>query len=347
MTNTPKPKQRNGKSWPVRILDWVLGNALYLAMAVIIAAAGIAVYQGALYSAQTFGFHGLGAQAFAALPDALMVVCMGWQRRRGITPEQRLVAQEWMRHALKFSVLTNMISALLIILLLIVGVAVTRSRAGLALLVPALLGSLVIVWQRNAVGAQNKMILVVGGVMAVAIAAAAQFVLTVIVPRFDAMRESEVRFEAWPDVIRAASAVQPWGAGVGSFDPIYRSIERLDIMTAAFLNHAHNDYLEIWLEAGVFGALLLAAFLAWWWSVTIKAWRSSEKNRSSSLRRAASLVVGLLLVHSIFDYPLRTPLLAMVFALACACLVVHREEGGSPIRRQRSRAFSAPDDRGE
>lgn len=112
-TNTPKAKQRKGTHWAMRLMDWALRNAMYLAMAVIIGAAGVAVYAGALYSATVFGFHGWSAYSFAALPDALMVVCTALQRRKNIEAAQRQAAQTWMRVGLGFSMLTNMIAALL------------------------------------------------------------------------------------------------------------------------------------------------------------------------------------------------------------------------------------------
>lgn len=216
------------------------------------------------------------------------------------------------------------IGALLAILLLIVGVAVTRSRAGLALLAPALLGSLAIIWRRGAFGSQSGVLLISAGVIATALAVVAQFALPAVLRRFDAMANGEARFNTWPDVIRAGREVQPWGGGAGAFDALYRSIERVELMSDSYLNHAHNDYLEIWMETGVAGAGVLTVFLLWWGSASIRAWRLPGRDRASGLQMAASLVIGLLLIHSVIDYPLRTPAMAIIFAFASTCLASAR-----------------------
>ncbi len=52
----------------------------------------------------------------------------------------------------------------------------------------------------------------------------------------------------------AAQSYLPVGSGLGSFDPVYRSVEPLERLDATFFNQAHNDYLEIWLETGWIGA---------------------------------------------------------------------------------------------
>jgi hypothetical protein len=62
----------------------------------------------------------------------------------------------------------------------------------------------------------------------------------------------------------------------------------------------------------------------------------------AGLARAGSAMVGIVLAHSIVDYPIRTAAIAAVFALGCALMVppVARrsreepaeEEGSAPLR---------------
>ena len=61
------------------------------------------------------------------------------------------------------------------------------------------------------------------------------------------------------------------------------------------------------------------------------AWKSDL--RGANLARAGSVIVGIVLMHSIVDYPLRTSSIAAVFAVACALLVPY-----SPAARRRSAA---------
>src|SRR5581483_9726291 len=88
----------------------------------------------------------------------------------------------------------------------------------------------------------------------------------------------------------------------------------------AYVNHAHDDYLETWLELGWPGLALIAAFLAWWLVSVVRIGRNGRDD-DASLATAGAVVVGLLLAHSAVDYPLRTPALATLFALGCGLMV--------------------------
>lgn len=112
-------RQRNRQR--VRKVSNVLReNSITLALALIIVASGIAVFDGALYSATAFGFGTtvwLGfisaARVFALMPDALMVLSAAKMREKGISPTQRLTARRSMRFGLGFSLFTNMNAAVL------------------------------------------------------------------------------------------------------------------------------------------------------------------------------------------------------------------------------------------
>ena len=54
--------------------------------------------------------------------------------------------------------------------------------------------------------------------------------------------------------------------------PFYRAWEPLDLMGPNFINHAHNDYLELWLETGWLAPPILAAFFLWLGRASLKAW---------------------------------------------------------------------------
>jgi hypothetical protein len=55
-----------------------------------------------------------------------------------------------------------------------------------------------------------------------------------------------------------------------------------------------------------------------------KVWRPSHREGleiDGSLVRAASLIIALLLAHSVVDYPLRTGAMVAILAFACALLI--------------------------
>jgi O-antigen ligase len=111
----------------------------------------------------------------------------------------------------------------------------------------------------------------------------------------------------------------PLGAGLGTFPDLYRTYEDPLVPATSYVNHAHNDYLEIALETGLPGILLLLAFFYWFGRRTWQAWNNGQEG--SNLERAATLVILVVLLHSIVDYPLRTAAIGAVFAMSCALLL--------------------------
>ena len=75
----------------------------------------------------------------------------------------------------------------------------------------------------------------------------------ILLPRFVAEAGEDVRAKALSGIITGGLAYSPLGSGLGTFEDIYRTQERPETVTNAFLNHAHNDYLELWLETGLVG----------------------------------------------------------------------------------------------
>jgi hypothetical protein len=213
-----------------------------------------------------------------------------------------------------------------------VGVVAAGSRAGLLLLGPAAVAGFLIAtrthkfeWKWTAIAAA----------VLVAVVAVAVFVDPGgSLGKLRQPLSQEVRLQVAPDIARAALIYGPVGTGLGSFDPVYRTVEPESAASTTFLNHAHDDYLELWLETGLVGVALLIAFFYWYGRASWRAWVSERRLVGASLGRAGSTVAALLLAHSIVDYPLRTTALAVVFAFACGVL--------NPPRADRDAANAAP-----
>lgn len=207
--------------------------------------------------------------------------------------------------------------------LVIVALAAIRSRAGITLFAPVMLVSLVAAWIAAGRGRPGAGLLVAVGSIGVALTAVAVLALPPILERFDTEGAPEVRLERWPLLVETADTFLPLGSGIGSFDAVYRSVEPLEELDGSFFNQAHNDYLETWLEAGWLGIGLVLAFLVWYFRRCWTAWKAPP-SREADLQRAASISIGVLLLHSAGDYPLRTVTLAVVFALCCGLLELAR-----------------------
>lgn len=124
----------------------------------------------------------------------------------------------------------------------------------------------------------------------------------------------ETRMEFWSKTLRATQDQALTGSGIGTFQQVYRRYEDPGAVDRWYANHAHNDYLEIALEGGLPALLLLALFLLWWARQAGEAWLAPT---ATPERKAAAVASTAILLHSAFDYPLRT---AAIMAVMAVCL---------------------------
>jgi O-antigen ligase len=108
------------------------------------------------------------------------------------------------------------------------------------------------------------------------------------------------------------------GTGLGTFEKVYRLTERPDRVDSYYVNHAHNDYLELAVETGLPGIILMLLFLAWWGR---SVWQMVRSPAADHFAMAGAIASAALLLHSAADYPLRTAAVSSVFAM-CLLLVV-------------------------
>ncbi|MFO0412977.1 MAG: O-antigen ligase family protein, partial [bacterium] len=203
--------------------------------------------------------------------------------------------------------------------LVVVAIAAIRSRAGITLFAPVMVFSLLAAWIAAGRGKPGPGLLVLIGGVGAALTAVAVLALPPILARFDTENQFEGRSDRWPLVAETAQTYLPLGSGIGSFDAVYRSVEPLEELDSTFFNQAHNDYLETWLETGWLGIGLILGFFVWYARRTWTAWKAPP-SREGDLQRAASIGIGVLLLHSAGDYPLRTVTLSVILALCCGLL---------------------------
>lgn len=130
------------------------------------------------------------------------------------------------------------------------------------------------------------------------------------------------RDQVFPYLMRMIADVFPWGTGYGSFDAVFNQYEPRVALSTTYLNHAHNDWLQIGIEGGLPGLFLLAAALMWWSLSAIGAWRG--RNAPGGWARLGIItIIALIGLASAVDYPLRVPIF-MMFAALLSCLLVDR-----------------------
>ncbi len=146
---------------------------------------------------------------------------------------------------------------------------------------------------------------------------------------------------AQADPLRHAAATETWalgnrflplGSGVGSFVQTFAQAAGPLFQRAEYVNHAHNEYAQWWLEGGLLALLAALAVLG------ALGWIGARLLRDRHHRPlgvACWLAIGALLVHSAVDFPLRTlSLMSMVGVLAGLTL--------AEARRTRERRARVP-----
>ncbi len=201
------------------------------------------------------------------------------------------------------------------------GVFLTASRAGIALLPVAWLGVAAIARPWFAIS--RKGLLLATATLFAFCGAGLAAVLTSgvgarVLGRFTFV--GEFRPELWRDSLFAAQQYFPFGSGIGTFVPVFMAIERLEVVDQTLPNRAHNDLLELAVEAGVFGLIVLAAIMAVLGRRIFACLRNREECPVPHMIFAVT-TLGVIALHSQVDYPLRSLSLACIAAAAAALLM--------------------------
>lgn len=127
----------------------------------------------------------------------------------------------------------------------------------------------------------------------------------------------ELRIQLLGPVWEMIRSYFPFGIGFGAFPDVYKVHEPFSLLSTAYVNHAHNDLLEFVLEGGLLSAvILLAGMTAWVIGVSRLRISSGEMTRTILLGRLGAVIIMILGIASIVDYPLRVPALSVLFAIA-------------------------------
>ena len=217
-------------------------------------------------------------------------------------------------------------ASFLAIVILLAAEAMARSRAGMMLTMVSLVGvyGLVLTDRRRRTLSSTPLNFLFAAA-GTAFILVVQFALYRVLARFNTDPLDDLRLQFARTTIEAAWAYMPFGAGMGTFVPVYGMFEKpQDLFAHVYINHAHDDVLELWLETGIFGIALMAAFAAWFVSRAAKIWRYASVGANEfdrSLARAATIAVALIVAHSFLDYPLRTAAMTAILAFACGLMV--------------------------
>lgn len=198
---------------------------------------------------------------------------------------------------------------------LVSSVSRAGTTAGFAV---ALLTVLVCAWTTRSIGQRAAFLLIGAVALTVASFAGLQLMLASLA---DASFEQGIASRqllnetTWD----GAKAFFPLGAGLGSFAIAFPRFQSEAFV--GFVEHAHNDYLQILFELGLVGGLVLVCFALAWFARSATLLMMRNEHTLANPATACSLGALAFAIHAWFDFPAHIPALAWVasFLMAAAC----------------------------
>lgn len=205
-------------------------------------------------------------------------------------------------------------------ILFLIGAILTNSRSSTALLLlPLGLVAWVAFWAVDdkrkrltygAVGAAVGAVILAGGAMLLSGTR-----LGATWERFSSLEDH--RPEIWEDSLVSIDRFWPIGSGMGTFRDVFPVDESLEHVLAGTAGRAHNEYLELAIESGLFGMLLV---LGWIVYLAIRVF-AARKDTNWPVIRAAGLAGLCIFLQAFLDYPLRNQAMLCIAGLLIAAMV--------------------------
>jgi O-antigen ligase len=154
-------------------------------------------------------------------------------------------------------------------------------------------------------------------VTAIVIAMASLFMITGenLQGRLNALVETraidETRLLLWDAAIRMIADAPFLGLGLGTYEPAYPLYA--DRILPFIMDKAHNDFLEFAAGIGLPAAMAWWAAILWLIAICVRGFNIRRRNRHYSLLALA--VTALVGVHSLFDFSLQIPAIALTYAV--------------------------------
>lgn len=121
----------------------------------------------------------------------------------------------------------------------------------------------------------------------------------------------EGRPNVWANTLGIARDFPLFGSGLGTFDAVYPAYELRNL--DRHYSHAHNDYLEYLAEIGFIGMLLLMGGILFLLYTTFRVWRERKNPEVKGLVMGGIVAVICMLIHSIADFNLHIPANMLLF----------------------------------
>jgi len=194
------------------------------------------------------------------------------------------------------------------------------SRAGIPLtLLSAYLAYSIFMRKRG-----KHLILSIAVIIILTILLASFFNLTPIINRFVSNNPFvDGRWVIFANTWEGITTFFPIGSGPGTFPDIYRIFQPNDQL--GFINHAHNDYLELLFEIGLAGVFFIITFFY----LAIKTWKKVKRRKIQVvhyLQIAAGISLFVMLLHSILEFNMHDIVNILFFAVLAGIFFSNTED---------------------
>ena len=239
-------------------------------------------------------------------------------------------AMQWNWRNFSRTVLESMLSSKILLrlalVLMMIGLILSRSRMGNAAFFTALLAiSLYAIWFYKNKPALLKPLVISIFVLDM-IAVGSIFGIEKLQQRYE---ETSFSAETRDEVVRDSLPIvadAPWfGHGGGSFYTVFPGYQPGHY--SAFYDHAHNEYLQFSIELGVPLTLLLGLWVLWSLWLNLQTMRLRQNKLSRGIAFGCAIAIVHMLIHNLVDFNLQAPANAVLFiTVLCLSSIVYARQ---------------------
>lgn len=228
-----------------------------------------------------------------------------------------------------------------ILILMILALIFTKSRAGVGLAMVGLFISMFVFSHRLG---GNNVYGSVGTIVAVIFILALEIGLAPVLDRFAVDPMEDLRWTIYTNAMEGVGQYFPIGSGAGTFPITYPFFQPLD--ADLFINRVHNDYLEWVYDGGMLAIVAISMFFVLYINGWRKLWIPQQWGTFRFIQAGAGIGIFLMILHTAIDFNLHKPANAVFFAFMLAVFFKPNTEEAElqnrarKIKRQRTRQMN-------
>ncbi|MFQ5902736.1 MAG: O-antigen ligase family protein [Candidatus Binatia bacterium] len=135
------------------------------------------------------------------------------------------------------------------------------------------------------------------------------------ISRLEQEASATARTAVWRDTVVAAKDFPLLGTGLGTFQYIFPQYRRHSSDIRLYFDYAHNDYLQLLLETGLVGFILLLGGLTLFLWKSLSRWKQRHDPFVKGVTMGGLAAIVSILFHSLVDFNLHIPANALLFSM--------------------------------